>query len=94
MPQYLGVPPPKSLSVLRRDAGESSFECANFATTHSSSSAMKRDDVDLNSEIDRYIMVTLLERERDVVRGKADVLRATSGKISKRVGEGEEELEE
>ena len=82
MPQYLGVPPPKSLSVLRRDAGESSFECANFATTHSSSSAMKRDDVDLNSEIDRYIMVTLLERERDVVRGKADVLRATSGKIS------------
>ena len=27
-------------------------------------------------------MVTLLERERDVVRGKADVLRATSGKIS------------
>ena len=82
MPQYLGVPQPKSLSVLRRDAGESSFECANFATTHSSSSAMKRDDVDLNSEIDRYIMVTLLERERDVVRGKADVLRATSGKIS------------
>jgi len=82
MPQYLGVPPPKSLSVLRRDAGESSFECANFATTHSSSSAMKRDDVDLNSEVDRYIMVTLLERERDVVRGKADVLRATSGKIS------------
>jgi len=80
MPQYLGVPPPKSLSVLRREKGvdETSLDRVNSI----SSSITKRGDPELNSEIDRYIMVTLLERERDVVRGKADVLRATSGKIS------------
>lgn len=81
MPQYLGVPPPKSLSVLRREKGVngSSLE---YTTSSSSTTTMKREDAELNGEIDRYIMMTLLERERDVVRGKADVLRATSGKIS------------
>jgi len=81
MPQYLGVPLPKSLSVLRRGKGVngSSLE---YTTSSSSTTTMKREDAELNGEIDRYIMVTLLERERDVVRGKADVLRATSGKIS------------
>ena len=80
MPQYLGVPPPKSLSVFRREKGvdETCLDRVNGI----SSSITKRGDPELNSEIDRYIMVTLLERERDVVRGKADVLRATSGKIS------------
>jgi hypothetical protein len=80
MPQYVGVPPPKSLSVFRREKGvdETCLDRVNGI----SSSITKRGDPELNSEIDRYIMVTLLERERDVVRGKADVLRATSGKIS------------
>jgi hypothetical protein len=80
MPQYLGVPPPKSLSVFRKEKGvdETCLDRVNSI----SSSITKIGDPELNSEIDRYIMVTLLERERDVVRGKADILRATSGKIS------------
>ena len=60
MPQYLGVPPPKSLSVLRREKGVngSSLE---YTTSSSSTTTMKREDAELNGEIDRYIMVTLLE---------------------------------
>jgi len=77
-PKYIGVPPPKSLILLRRNDQDQDHQKKE---NHLSKNG---EDFELNMEIDRYIMMTLLERERDLVRTKADILRATSREISSR----------